>query len=165
MKGGEVPCPDLTPYHSILAATEPIQSVGSVIKITGTVLESRGPGVRIGCMCRIETGEGKPGIAAEVIGFSQNRVLLMPLENIRGISPGNKVIAGEQDAGVDVGGNLPGRILDGQGKPIDGKGPISMEDRYPVYSPAVNPLSRKRIAHPLDTGIRAIDGLLTIGCG
>ncbi len=89
----------------------------------------------------------------------------MPLEEIRGIGPGCRVVARQQNAVVSVGAGLLGRVIDGLGNPIDGKGPVVSETEYPIYAPSLNPLLRRRIHKPLDLGVRAINGLLTVGCG
>jgi flagellum-specific ATP synthase len=104
-------------------------------------------------------------VRAEVLGFRDNKVLLMPLGEFRGIAPGNRVVATQQKALIGVGEELLGRVIDGLGNPIDGKGAIRIEAEYPIYKNPTNPLLRNRITRPLDTGIRAINGLLTIGCG
>jgi flagellum-specific ATP synthase len=156
---------DLEPYLEVVAGVSPIQAVGCVTRVSGVIVESQGPMVKVGSVCSIDPGGGLPKIRAEVIGFNQERALLMPLEEIRGIAPGSRVAAEDQDAGTGVGRGLLGRVIDGLGNPIDGKGPIAAEARYPIYASPVNPLSRRRIRDPLDTGIRALNGLLTIGCG
>ena len=89
----------------------------------------------------------------------------MPLEEILGIGPGCRVVARQQKAVVPVGPGMLGRVLDGLGNPIDGKGPILSEGEYPIYATSINPMMRNRIFQPLDIGIRVINGLLTIGCG
>jgi flagellum-specific ATP synthase len=89
----------------------------------------------------------------------------MPLEEIRGIGPGCRVVARQQNAVVAVGSGLLGRVIDGLGNPIDGKGPVASETEYPIYAPSLNPLLRRRIHKPLDLGVRVINGLLTVGCG
>jgi flagellum-specific ATP synthase len=106
-----------------------------------------------------------PKVMAEVLGFRDNRVLLMPLEEVRGIGPGSRVIPRDQNALIGVGKGLLGRVINGLGEPIDGKGPIPIERDYPIYANSINPLLRKRIQEPLDVGIRAINGVLTVGCG
>ena len=156
---------NLESYIETLACVNPIQAVGCVTRVSGLIVESQGPTVKVGSVCSIDPGEGLPRIKAEVIGFNQECALLMPLEEIRGIASGSRVSAEDQDAGTDVGQGLLGRVIDGLGNPIDGKGPIAVEARYPIYANPVNPLSRQRIRRPLDTGIRALNGLLTIGCG
>jgi len=132
--------------------------------VVGLVVESQGPVSCLGTICEILTPEG-PSITAEVSGFKDNKVLLMPLEEIRGIGPGCRVVARQQKAIVPVGPGLLGRVIDGLGNPIDGKGPIASETEYPIYAPSLNPLLRRRINKALDLGVRAINGLLTVGCG
>jgi flagellum-specific ATP synthase len=142
-----------------------IQVYGKITKIVGLVVEAEGPVTNLGCVCDIYGKKGERKTRAEVLGFRDNHVLLMPLEEVRGISPGCRVVAREDSAYMPVGMGMLGRIVDGLGNPIDGKGPISFEAEYPLYATPVNPLSRQRITHPLDLGIKAINGLLTVGRG
>jgi flagellum-specific ATP synthase len=107
----------------------------------------------------------RPSVKAEVLGFRDNKVLLMPLEELRGISPGSRVVARGHKASIGVGQGLLGRVIDGLGNPLDGKGPIPVDVEYPIYANSINPLQRQGISEPLDIGIRAVNGLLTIGCG
>jgi len=155
----------LKKYHLILEASSPISANGKVTKVVGLVAEARGPVSRLGGICDIYPKGDMPKAKAEVVGFRDNRVLLMPLEEIRGIGPGSRVVAKEQKASIGVGEGLLGRVIDGLGNPIDGKGPVPVDREYPIYANPINPLLRKRINQPLDVGIRAINGLLTIGCG
>jgi len=129
------------------------------------VIEANGPASRIGAICDIHPMGNQPAIRAEIQGFRGNRVLLMPLEEIRGIGPGSLVVARNERATIAVGDGLLGRVIDGLGNPIDGKGPIPSKSAYPIYGNPINPLERKRINQPLDIGIRAINGLLSVGCG
>jgi flagellum-specific ATP synthase len=156
---------DLSKYHHCLESTCPIRAVGRVTNVVGLVIEARGPLSCLGTVCDIHTADKNETIAAEVSGFKDNRVLLMPLEDIQGIAPGCKVVARQQRALLPVGSGLLGRVIDGLGHPIDGKGTIETEFEYPIYAKALNPLRRKRIRQPLDLGIRVINGLLTVGCG
>ena len=160
-----IPTVTLEKYHETLHAASPIRANGRVKKVVGLVVEASGPASQIGCVCDI-VGEGHNGtVSAELLGFKEDSVLLMPLEDIRSLGPGCKVVARDEKAQVAVGPGLLGRVIDGLGNPIDGKGPIPMEAAYPLYANPVNPLLRKRIEEPLDLGIRAINGLLTVGCG
>ncbi len=133
--------------------------------VIGLIVESCGPAARLGTVCDIHPKGAVRAIAAEVLGFRDNRVLLMPLEEMRGIGPGCLVTARQDRAVVPVGRALLGRVVDGLGQPIDNKGPIASEDQYSIYADSLNPLKRTRIREPLDIGVRAINGLLTIGCG
>ena len=156
---------DLQKYYSTLKNSNTIAVNGKVTKVVGLVTEANGPASRLGSICEIYQVGNNEKISAEVLGFRDDKILLMPHEEIRGIKPGSKVIEKQSNATIPVGQNLLGRVIDGLGNPIDGKGPIICKESYPLYSNPMNPLLRKRIDEPIDTGIRAISGLLTIGCG
>jgi flagellum-specific ATP synthase len=156
---------DLSKYHTCLKSTSSIRATGRVTNVVGLVVEAHGPVSCLGTVCDIYTTPKNHTIAAEVSGFRDNSVLLMPLEEIHGIAPGCKIVARQQKAIVPVGPGLLGRVIDGLGNPIDDKGPITAAAAYPIYAGALNPLKRRRIRRPLDLGIRAINGLLTVGCG
>lgn len=156
---------DFKKYHITLDSLCPIRANGKVTKIVGLVIEAHGPATNVGSICDIYPKGSMKKVSAEVLGFRENKVLLMPLEDIRGIGPGSRVIAKEQKAFVPVGEGLLGRVIDGLGNPIDGIGPLFTDKKYPIYANPMNPLSRRRITTPLDLGIRAINGLLTVGCG
>ena len=155
----------LAKYQRCVDAACTIQANGKVTNIVGLVIEAQGPVSRLGTICDIYTKGDSHKISAEVLGFKDNKVLLMPLAEIRGIGPGCPIVAREQRAVIPVGPGLLGRVIDGLGNPIDNKGPIPAEHEYPIYGTPINPLSRKRISKPLDLGIRAINGLLSVGCG
>ena len=156
---------DLTKYRSCLESTSTIRATGRVTNVVGLVVEARGPVSCLGTVCDIYTTQNAQTITAEVSGFKNNNVLLMPLEEIRGIAPGCRVIARQHRAVVPVGPGLLGRVIDGLGNPIDGKGPIVTDLEYPIYATSLNPLRRIRIFRPLDLGVRVINGLCTVGCG
>ena len=159
------PAIDFNKYHTMLATLPSISATGKVVEVTGLVTEASGPASSLGSICEIYTKENEKKIRAEVLGFRENRILLMPLDDVRGIGPGSKVVAKEQKALIAVGNDLLGRVIDGLGNPLDNKGMIKTDDKYPVYAEPLNPLDRNRIKKPLDIGIRAVNGLLTIGCG
>ncbi len=156
---------DIESLIARIADTNPIQAHGKVTKVVGMVIEANGPAVELGCLCEIHSCDKQRRIRAEVLGFRDKTVLLMPLEEIQGIGPGSRVVALQAEAHLAVGKRLMGRIIDGLGLPIDGKGPVPAEKYYPIYANPINPLLRSRIDKPLDLGIRAINALLTIGCG
>ena len=156
---------NLNRYHDCLENCHPIQAYGKVSRVVGFMVESVGPECRMGTVCDIFDKDNSRKFPAEVMGFKDNRVLLMPLEEIQGIGPGSRVVARQTQAYIPVGNHLLGRIIDGIGNPIDGKGPIHSKVQYPIYATPINPLKRRRINEPLDLGIRAINGLLTVGCG
>ncbi|ADQ05389.1 ATPase, FliI/YscN family [Caldicellulosiruptor owensensis OL] len=139
------------------------QFTGFVNQVIGLTIESQGPAVSIGTLCRIKAA--KTETLAEVVGFKENKVLLMPYSDLVGVFPGCKVIAQDSIFEIKVGNELLGRILDGLGQPIDGKGEIKSKIKYPVENRAPNPLERPRIDTIMPLGIKAIDALLTIGRG
>jgi flagellum-specific ATP synthase len=143
----------------------PILYCGQVVQVIGLVTESIGPRTILGSECDIYTQNAGRRVRAEVQGFREKRVLMMPLEDIRGIGPGSRVVAREEKAKIPVGEALLGRVIDGLGGPIDGKGTPRCANEYPIYAEPMNPMNRRRITEPLDLGIRAINGLLSVGCG
>jgi flagellum-specific ATP synthase len=134
-----------------------------VTDVIGLVIEATGPGAPVGSLCRI--GSARGGISAEVVGFRTGRVLLMPLGDVAGIAPGERVVLEHERPLAPVGAGMLGRIVDGLGRPLDGGGPIDAEEEYPLYGERLNPLDRRPIREPLDLGIRAINALLTCGRG
>lgn len=138
---------------------------GRVTRSVGLIIESQGPPARIGEICHIYTGAGAEPIVAEVVGFRDERLLLMPFAQTDEIAAHSEVVATGQPMRVPVGEEMLGRVLDGLGRPLDGQGPIEMQTQYAVNAPPPSPLSRQRITEPLPLGIRAIDGLLTCGKG
>lgn len=152
-------------FHRTLSEVQPIHACGYVTKVVGLVVEANGPVTQLGSLCDIHGTEGEKPITAEVLGFRDKTVLMMPLEEIRSIGPGSRVVARQERASVAVGRQMLGRIIDGLGNPIDGAGPLRNEMYYPIYAQPINPLLRQRIREPLDIGVRAINGLLTVGCG
>ena len=138
---------------------------GRVVQVVGLVAESQGPDVRVGDLCRISFRGDSHGLDAEVVGFRGDRVLLMPLGDLREIGPGCDVIAMDRPLGVPVGESLLGRILDGLGHPLDDKGPLVTTDFYPLHADPPHPLRRQMVEKPLSVGVKVIDGLLTLGTG
>ncbi len=157
--------PDLSKFVGIVKRLNTIQMNGKVVQVVGIVVESLGPQVSIGEICHIITGRNRKPVPAQVVGFRENRVLLMPLADVEQIANGNEVVGTGASRTVKVGMELLGRVLDGLGNPIDGKGPIFPEAEYPVLQTPPHPLQRKSIETPLHFGVRAIDGLLTCGKG
>jgi len=147
-----------------LARTRAMQVRGRVTHVVGLVIESEGPPVSVGELCTV-SAEGGVQVAAEVVGFRDRKVLLMPLGGMKGIHPGSDVVAGGHQLLVPAGPQLLGRIIGGLGEPIDGRGPLNAEAQCPIDRRPINPLVRKRIAEPLGTGVRAIDAVLTCGRG
>lgn len=156
---------DLQRYHRKLEEIDPVKKFGKVTQITGLIIEGHGPGSSIGELCDIYPNGVLQPVEAEIVGFKDEHMQLMPLGETRGFSPGNKIVAKRQMARIKVGNNLFGRILDGTGNPIDNKGEIVERLSYPLYSNPMNPMVRRRIEKPLDLGIKAFNGLLTCGQG
>ena len=138
---------------------------GRVAQVVGLVAESQGPDVRVGDLCRICFRDGSHGLDAEVVGFRDDRVLLMPLGDLREVGPGCDVISTNHPLEVGVGEGLLGRILDGLGEPMDDRGPLAATDFYPLYAEPPHPLRRQMVERPLSVGVRVVDGMLTLGTG
>ena len=162
----QAPIIDLSKYLAAVENTETIQVRGRVTEVTGLIIKATVPGVRIGEMCFIEGG-GET-ITCEVVGFRDEAVMLMPLGEARGVGPDCEVIPTGKPFSIRCGWGLLGRIVNGLGKPIDG-GPSlermgELQD-WSVERTAPDPLKRQRVTQPISMGVRAIDGLLTIGLG
>jgi flagellum-specific ATP synthase len=155
----------LKKYHDILNKSNFVRYYGKVSKVVGLTIESDGPEVDVGELCMIHASRGRRIIRSEVVGFRDNKVLLMPLGEMTGVGPGNLVVASDTMLKVGVGDNLTGRVLDGLGYPLDEKDPFKPTQYYPINSTPPHPLRRKRITEPLVLGIKTIDGLLTVGKG
>ena len=129
---------------------------GRVAQAVGTVIEGYGPVTSIGEMGEVIREDGEGRVLAEVVGFRGEWLLLMPLGEMRGIGPTSRLVMTGRQASVPVGTGLLGRVLDGLGTPIDGRGPIQADLQYPLYADPINPLRRRRIDQPFDVGVRAI---------
>ncbi|UCV04558.1 flagellar protein export ATPase FliI [Dechloromonas denitrificans] len=163
---------------------QPLWPTGRLTRINGLVMEAAGLKLPLGSSCRIFPPTGAP-VDAEVVGFSGEKLYLMPSDDMYGLAPGSKVVAFETASppphiddptpfrrrAIDrvkqapVGDGLLGRILDGVGRPLDNKGPLQVSTSRPLQSRPVNPMARAAIDQPLDVGIRAINALLTVGRG
>lgn len=156
---------NLKKYGTFVSNLPLIKKNGRVSRVTGLILEGNGPAVSLGSICTIHSRQGKLKIDAEVVGFSDNKILLMALGDMAGIEPGSVIEAREESPAFNVSPGLLGRVIDGNGQPLDGKGPIPLGMDYPIFGVSANPLERQRIHQPLDFGVRAINGLLTCGKG
>ncbi|USD99737.1 flagellar protein export ATPase FliI [Vibrio sp. SCSIO 43133] len=136
---------------------------GKLVRVVGLTLEAIGCKAPIGSVCKVETMHGE--MDAEVVGFSGEHLYLMPSEQITGVLPGARVTPMTSDAGLPVGMELLGRVIDGVGNPLDGLGEIYTDKRASFNAEPINPLARKPISEPLDVGLKAINGLLTVGKG
>ena len=152
----------LTQYKTTGLTTRAIAS-GKLVRVVGLTLEATGCRAPIGSSCLVETINGE--IEAEVVGFSGENLFLMPNEQVSGVLPGAKVTPIVGGSGIPVGMELLGRVVDGVGNPIDGLGELYTEQTASFTSEPINPLARKPITEPLDVGLKAINGLLTVGKG
>ena len=159
--------PSMDELKSRLGGLEVARENGQVEQIVGLVIESLGPAASIGEACWITPNEAHlPLVLAEVVGFRQNRVLLMPLGEMRGLGPGSQVVKTGAPFKIAVGDALLGRTLDAMGLPIDAKGPLpNLTEHYPIHREPPPSMERRRIEKVVTTGVRAIDGLVTLGEG
>jgi len=140
---------------------EPV--AGRLVRVVGLTLEAVGVKAHIGSQCLVETAHGD--LLAEVVGFAQEITYLMPEESLRGVLPGARVLPVSTKLHLPLSMNLLGRVVNGIGKPLDGKGPIKSDDEYQADNSPINPLSRRAITEPLDVGVRAINSFITVGKG
>ncbi len=155
---------DFEKFHSVLNEVNLMNCRGSVVRVSGLTVESNGPAVGLGELCEIRIRDGRRTLA-EVVGFQNDHLILLPLEHIDGISPGDSVKTRTTPRHITLNENVLGRVLNGLGEPIDNKGPLTGTDRKPLDAESPPPLSREKITKPLALGIRSIDGLLTCGKG
>ena len=144
-----------TPFRAVAS--------GQLVRVVGLTLEASGCRAPVGSLCSIETIEGE--LIAEVVGFDDELLYLMPVDELRGVLPGARVVPLGQKSALNVGLSLLGRVLDGSGQPIDGLGPLQNAEQTTTHAAAMNPLNRRPITEPLDVGVRAINSMLTVGTG
>jgi len=137
---------------------------GRLSRMVGLTLEAVGCEAPLGSHCRIVSPSGLE-VQAEVVGFTEGKLFLMPLEDSQGLTPDSRVIPLRQSHGVEVGGGLLGRVIDGAGRVLDARGPILLDQTVPLTGVQKNPLSRRLIREPFDVGIKAVNALLTLGRG
>ncbi|GAA4874470.1 flagellar protein export ATPase FliI [Ferrimonas pelagia] len=136
---------------------------GQLVRVVGLTLEAVGCRAPVGSLCEIETEAGS--LTAEVVGFDDQILYLMPVDELKGVLPGAKVTPLGQRQGLAVGMEMLGRVLDGNGEPIDGLGPLKTRQRTSHHAPLINPMARRPIHDPIDVGVRAINAMLTVGVG
>ncbi|MBW1715340.1 MAG: FliI/YscN family ATPase [Deltaproteobacteria bacterium] len=151
-------------YLEAIGSCQPMKLEGKIVKVAGLVAEGRGPGLSVGSLCVIENSEGK-NIQAEVVGFRDKRVIIMPFGEMRGVKPGSRIVDIDKRPVVGVGEAYLGRVIDGYGFPIDGKGMIRAEKEYPIYGDVLNPLKREIIRDVIDVGVASVNALITVGKG
>ena len=158
---------DFSKYFRDLDESPLVEVRGRVTEVVGLIVKAVVPNVWVGELCLIKTPHTAEPVKAEVVGFLDNEVLLMPLGDMRFIGMNCEVVPTGHPLTVKVGDGMLGRVLDGLGEPMDfdEKGPLDYVDEYPVFNDPPDPLKRRRILSPITVGIRAIDGLLTCGEG
>lgn len=157
---------NLEKFNTAIDHCKSMNMIGKVVQIVGLVIECNGPNVSMGELCYVHSHfEDVEPLPAEVVGFREGYVLLMPLGETKGIGPGCQVVSAQKVLQVKVGPELLGRVIDGLGNPIDGKGPILCQKEYPIQADPPAPLERPVINDSLYVGVRAIDGLITMGQG
>ncbi len=155
----------LTAYSQKLEQIDTLKAIGQVTRSVGLVIESHGPAVSVGDLCYLQSANGDRNTLLEAVGFRDNQLLLMPLGQMPPVRSGDIVVAAGVNSEIPVGQGLLGRTIDSLGRPLDDLGSISTSRRYPLNRTTTNPLQRANIDHALETGVRVIDGLLTIGAG
>ncbi|MFT4928376.1 MAG: flagellum-specific ATP synthase [Phenylobacterium sp.] len=152
----------LSRYPKLVKSSKPM-AAGRLTRVVGLTLEAVGCRAPLGSMCLVETLNGN--ISAEIVGFSDESIFLMPSESIQGVLPGARVVPQANTAGLPVGMELLGRVIDGVGRPLDGLGPLNTSDEASTKVSPTNPLNRRPIKEPLDVGVRAINTVITVGQG
>lgn len=156
---------NLTKYERALETAQLTRDIGKVTHVTGFLISGYIPEVSVGSVCEIFPNSGAPSFLAEVVGFRDREVLLMPLGEMRGIGLGSTILVRRNLASVGVGDELLGRVVNGLGEPIDGKGALFSTEEFPLYQQAGNPLDRPPIDEALSLGVRSIDSMITFGKG
>lgn len=154
---------DKAKYYNLIEKSY-YEKLGKVSKIVGLTIESVGPDAKLNDLCKIYSADRTQTLYAEVVGFKESRVLLMPFDSVDGIGPGCIVENTEKPLSVKVGDEILGKVLDGLGNPLDGS-TITTSAEYSVEAEAPDPMSRVIISDVLPLGVKAVDGLLTVGKG
>ncbi|MCK6598523.1 MAG: FliI/YscN family ATPase [Bdellovibrionaceae bacterium] len=152
-------------YHQIISNIHLSKDSGKVREVVGMIIKGYLPGAAVGSIVEIFPNGLEKSFLAEVVGFKDKDVLMMPLDDMRGVGLGSRIILSKQIATIRVGKDLIGRVVDGLGKPLDGLPAIEEFEERSLYAEVVNPLLRKPIHQPLDLGVRAINSCLTVGVG
>jgi flagellum-specific ATP synthase len=155
----------LEKYIKTAEKTRTLLQDGKVVEVIGLIITSTGPASSIGELCKIYPHPDDEPVLAEVVGFRENKVLLMPLGELAGINPGSLVVSTGSTLSIPIGEELIGRVIGGLGEPMDGKGPINTSHFRSIYANPPDPMSRTRIKEPLITGVRAIDSFVSCGKG
>jgi len=154
----------LEKYFDAVTEIDPVKYLGKVKRVQGILVESIGPRAAVGEMCHILPEKGKP-LLAEVVAVRDEVVQLMSYDPLIGLETGDSVVASGSALSVAVGPDMLGRVLDSLGRPMDSKGPISVETHYPMFNKPPSPMERDPISRRIDTGIRAVDAIMPLGRG
>jgi len=157
--------PDIGKYLERLSVVDPIRTNGKVTQVIGLTVESEGPDVKLGDVCLIYPAKDSPPVRAEVVGFRNNKVILMPLGDLQAVGPGCDVVGTGKPLMVKAGHELLGKVLDGLGQPLDESFLPQRMKEVSADNVPISPLKRPRVLEPLSVGVRVIDGLLTVGKG
>lgn len=141
-----------------------VKHLGKVVKVVGLTIESIGPSAKLNDLCKIISADGRNEIMAEVVGFRDDRVLLMPFGSVEGVGLGSRVENTDECLKVMVGADLLGQVLDGLGRPLSGE-TLDCDRAYPLDAPPPDPMKRKMIDEVLPLGVKAVDGMITLGKG
>jgi type III secretion protein N (ATPase) len=145
---------------------EPVMArSGKVFEVVGTLIRASGLDAKVGELCELKDPRGRSMQRAEVVGFGRNGAILSPFGGLTGVSDTTRVIGTGRPLSIRCGPQLLGRVISGLGDPIDGRGPLRGTDERPVFADPPDPMSRAMIEHPLPTGVKIIDGLMTLGEG
>lgn len=150
-------------YHNLINKNY-AKTLGKVVKVVGLTIESIGPSANLNDLCMIQSKDKKQQVSAEVVGFKENKLLLMPLGTVEGIGIGSTVECSKEPLKVRVGENLLGKVLDGLGQPIDNS-ELEYETSYSIEAAPPDPMKRKLIDEVLPLGVKAVDGMITVGKG
>jgi len=152
-------------FLDALQTTALTRRIGYVQKLSGLTIEADGPAATVGELCTLERRNGLPPVWAEVVAIRPGRIILLPYGSIDGLAAGGEVLAMPGRADIGVGPALLGRVIDGFGNALDDRAAPVTTRRAPLKSTPLNPMQRPRITRVLETGVRCIDGLLTLGQG
>lgn len=154
----------LDKYKKVLEKNSLAKDVGKITRVVGSLLEGYLPGASVGSQCYIQAANKKQ-ILAEVVGFKDQKALMMPFYDLQGVGLGSKIVLDKTSSTIKVGRGLLGRVLNGLAQEMDAEGPLETTDEIDIYRSAIRPLDRRPITEPLDLGIRAINSLITVGKG
>jgi flagellum-specific ATP synthase len=155
----------LGPYLKTVQRFKPLRAEGRVTQMIGHLIEATNPGCSKGSMCFLYDPQTRVSVPAEVVGFREDKILVMLLEQMTNVGPHCRILYNHRDASIRVGEGLLGRVIDPLMRPIDGQGELFTHTETPLYPPSINPLNRPRVFEPLDVGVRVINGTLTCGRG